>query len=70
MCDLKLEYRKKNHFAKLPEAVGGVRMLATSPHGGLDGQLFVGTTKNVIIEGTLQHKFTSIVQVSYLLGSF
>ena len=49
---------------QLPDAVGGVRMVATSPQGGLDGQLYVGTTKNVIIEGTLQHKFTSIVQVS------
>ncbi len=39
-------------------------MVATSPSGGLDGQLFVGTTKNIIIEGSLQQKFSSIVQVS------
>ena len=38
-------------------------MLATSASGGVDGQLFVGTTKNIVIEGSLQQKFTSIIQV-------
>lgn len=48
---------------QLPDGAGYIRTLVPQNFGGADGNLCVGTTNNVILEGSLQDKFTWIVQV-------
>ena len=51
-------------FVQLLDTAGNVRTLVPAQFGGSDGSLFIGTTHNCIIEGSLQDKFNFIAQVS------
>jgi len=46
---------------KLPESVGGVRSIYPQRPGRNDGNIYVGTTRNNILEGSLQRRFNQIV---------
>lgn len=46
---------------KLPEAAGGVRTIYPQRPGRNDGNIYVGTTRNNILEGSLQRRFTQVV---------
>ncbi|PVD36602.1 hypothetical protein C0Q70_03587 [Pomacea canaliculata] len=47
---------------QLPEMYGSVRTVVPQTSNGKDGFLFIGTSKNIILEGSLQQKFRPIVQ--------
>ncbi|XP_013411002.1 echinoderm microtubule-associated protein-like 2 isoform X2 [Lingula anatina] len=46
----------------IPESAGYVRTLVPQSLLTADDTLFVGTTKNIVLEGSLQHKFRAVVQ--------
>lgn len=46
----------------IPDICGNVRSIITQSYEGNDGSLYVGTTNNMILEGSLQEKFTNIIQ--------
>lgn len=46
---------------QLPEAAGGVRSIYPQRPGRNDGNIYVGTTKNNILEGSLQRRFNQVV---------
>ncbi|XP_076452111.1 echinoderm microtubule-associated protein-like CG42247 [Babylonia areolata] len=46
----------------LPQVHGAVRKIVPLSPTGLDGHIFLGTTRNVVLEGTLQSMFRVIVQ--------
>ncbi|BFZ23725.1 hypothetical protein BsWGS_26764 [Bradybaena similaris] len=46
----------------LPQSAGHVRSIVPMKMGGLDGMIYVATTKNKVLEGSLQLKFTLIIQ--------
>ncbi|XP_063613420.1 echinoderm microtubule-associated protein-like CG42247, partial [Penaeus indicus] len=46
---------------KLPEQAGGIRTLYPQRPGYHDGNIYVGTTKNMILEGSLQRRFNQVV---------
>ncbi|XP_069955573.1 echinoderm microtubule-associated protein-like CG42247, partial [Cherax quadricarinatus] len=46
---------------KLPEQAGGIRSLYPQSPGQHDGNIYVGTTKNMILEGSLQRRFNQVV---------
>ncbi|XP_076041136.1 doublecortin-domain-containing echinoderm-microtubule-associated protein isoform X3 [Oratosquilla oratoria] len=46
---------------KLPEQAGGVRTLYPQRPGLNDGNIYVGTVKNMILEGSLQRRFNQVV---------
>jgi len=46
---------------KLAESVGGVRSIYPQRPGRNDGNIYVGTTRNNILEGSLQRRFNQIV---------
>ncbi|GFN91803.1 echinoderm microtubule-associated protein-like 1, partial [Plakobranchus ocellatus] len=46
----------------LPESAGHVRSLVPISAGGLDGSIFVSTTRNKVLEGSLQLKFKVVIQ--------
>ncbi|XP_053379131.1 uncharacterized protein LOC123526739 isoform X2 [Mercenaria mercenaria] len=46
----------------IPLAAGDIMTLVPHVPGGSDGRLYVGTTKNAILDGSLQHKFKYVVQ--------
>ncbi|XP_067642608.1 echinoderm microtubule-associated protein-like CG42247 isoform X1 [Eurosta solidaginis] len=56
-----LQNYKKIADTKLPEAAGGVRTIYPQRPGRNDGNIYVGTTRNNILEGSLQHRFTQVV---------
>nr|XP_006815111.1 PREDICTED: echinoderm microtubule-associated protein-like CG42247-like [Saccoglossus kowalevskii] len=47
---------------RLPEAAGGIRTITARNTGSADGILLLGTTRNNIVEGSLQMKFSYLVQ--------
>ncbi|KAK6619902.1 hypothetical protein RUM44_006302 [Polyplax serrata] len=52
---------KKVTETKLPETFGGVRSLYPQRPGRNDGNIYVGTTRNNIVEGSLQRRFNQVV---------
>ena len=53
---------------QLPEVYGTIRKVVPVTTTGVDGYMFVGTAKDIILEGSLQSKFRPIVQVSLYSG--
>lgn len=43
-----------------------MRSVVTQTVGGIDGKLYIGTTKGCILDGSLQLKFRYIVQVGHV----
>ncbi|KAL1502858.1 hypothetical protein ABEB36_007938 [Hypothenemus hampei] len=56
-----LQNYKKITEAKLPDAFGGVRSIYPQRPGRNDGNIYVGTVKNNILEGSLQRRFNQMV---------
>ncbi|XP_054286696.1 echinoderm microtubule-associated protein-like CG42247 isoform X2 [Macrosteles quadrilineatus] len=56
-----LQNYKKITETKLPESSGGVRTIYPQRPGRNDGNIYVGTTKNHILEGSLQRRFNQVV---------
>ncbi|XP_046389885.1 echinoderm microtubule-associated protein-like CG42247 [Ischnura elegans] len=56
-----LQNYKKITETKLPEAAGGVRTIYPQRPGRNDGNIYVGTTKNNILEGSLQRRFNQVI---------
>ncbi|KAL1137752.1 hypothetical protein AAG570_009448, partial [Ranatra chinensis] len=52
---------KKITETKLPETAGGVRSIYPQRPGRNDGNIYVGTTKNNIMEGSVQRRFNQVV---------
>lgn len=46
---------------QLAESAGGVRSLYPQRPGRNDGNIYVGTTRNNILEGSLQRRFNQVV---------
>ncbi|XP_035829085.1 echinoderm microtubule-associated protein-like CG42247 [Aplysia californica] len=46
----------------LPETAGHVRTIVPISAGGLDGSIYVATTRNKVLEGSLQLKFKFVIQ--------
>ncbi|XP_076265445.1 doublecortin-domain-containing echinoderm-microtubule-associated protein isoform X2 [Rhynchophorus ferrugineus] len=56
-----LQNYKKITDTKLPDVFGGVRSIYPQRPGRNDGNIYVGTTKNNILEGSLQRRFNQVV---------
>ncbi|CAH1185204.1 unnamed protein product [Phyllotreta striolata] len=56
-----LQNYKKITDTKLPDVYGGVRSIYPQRPGRNDGNIYVGTTKNNILEGSLQRRFNQVV---------
>ncbi|KAE8743682.1 hypothetical protein FOCC_FOCC010723 [Frankliniella occidentalis] len=56
-----LQNYKKITETKLAESAGGVRSLYPQRPGRNDGNIYVGTTRNNILEGSLQRRFNQVV---------
>ncbi|XP_047113095.1 echinoderm microtubule-associated protein-like CG42247 [Schistocerca piceifrons] len=56
-----LQNYKKITESKLPESAGGVRSIYPQRPGRNDGNIYVGTTRNNIMEGSLQRRFNQVV---------
>ncbi|XP_044268037.1 echinoderm microtubule-associated protein-like CG42247 isoform X2 [Tribolium madens] len=56
-----LQNYKKITETKLAESAGGVRSIYPQRPGRNDGNIYVGTTKNNILEGSLQRRFNQVV---------
>ncbi|XP_065155332.1 echinoderm microtubule-associated protein-like CG42247 isoform X3 [Atheta coriaria] len=56
-----LQNYKRITDTKLPESAGGVRSIYPQRPGRNDGNIYVGTTKNNILEGSLQRRFNQVV---------
>ncbi|XP_031631490.1 echinoderm microtubule-associated protein-like CG42247 isoform X4 [Contarinia nasturtii] len=56
-----LQNYKKIKDTKLPELAGGVRTIYPQRPGRNDGNIYVGTTRNSIVEGSLQRRFSQVV---------
>lgn len=56
-----LQNYKRITDTKLPESAGGVRTIYPQRPGRNDGNIYVGTTRNSIVEGSLQRRFTQVV---------
>lgn len=48
-------------LSQLAESAGGVRSLYPQRPGRNDGNIYVGTTRNNILEGSLQRRFNQVV---------
>lgn len=46
---------------QLPENAGGVRTIYPQRPGRNDGNIYVGTTRNNILEGSLQRRFNQVI---------
>lgn len=46
---------------KLPETAGGIRTIFPQRPGRDDGNIYVGTTRNNIVEGSLQRRFNEVI---------
>ena len=55
-------------YFQIPQESGNVRSVVTQTVGGIDGRLFIGTTKGCILDGSLQLKFKYIVQVGSIFA--
>lgn len=47
---------------QIPPEAGSIRCIVTQNVGGIDGQIYIGTTKSTILDGSMQLKFRFIVQ--------
>lgn len=56
-----LQNYKRITDTKLPESAGGVRTIYPQRPGRNDGNIYVGTTRNNILEGSLQRRFNQVV---------
>ncbi|XP_066584127.1 echinoderm microtubule-associated protein-like CG42247 isoform X1 [Prorops nasuta] len=56
-----LQNYKRITDTKLPEVFGGVRSIYPQRPGRNDGNIYVGTTRNNILEGSLQRRFNQVV---------
>ncbi|CAO1399612.1 unnamed protein product [Diamesa hyperborea] len=56
-----LQNYKRITDIKLPESSGGVRTIYPQRPGRNDGNIYVGTTRNNILEGSLQRRFNQVV---------
>ncbi|XP_043269813.1 echinoderm microtubule-associated protein-like CG42247 [Venturia canescens] len=56
-----LQNYKRITDTKLPETAGGVRSIYPQRPGRNDGNIYVGTTRNNIVEGSLQRRFNQVV---------
>lgn len=56
-----LQNYKRITDTKLPESAGGVRTIYPQRPGRNDGNIYVGTTRNNIVEGSLQRRFNQVV---------
>ncbi|GLV35997.1 Doublecortin-domain-containing echinoderm-microtubule-associated protein [Carabus blaptoides fortunei] len=56
-----LQNYKRITDTKLPESAGGVRSIYPQRPGRNDGNIYVGTTRNNILEGSLQRRFNQVV---------
>nr|CAH7721546.1 unnamed protein product [Callosobruchus chinensis] len=56
-----LQNYKKITDTKLPDIFGGVRSIYPQRPGRNDGNIYVGTTRNNILEGSLQRRFNQVV---------
>ncbi|CAG9783542.1 unnamed protein product [Diatraea saccharalis] len=56
-----LQNYKRITETKLPESAGGVRTIYPQRPGRNDGNLYVGTTRNNIMEGSLQRRFNQVL---------
>lgn len=61
-----MNYFKRVKERTIPEGCGHVRTIVASSRGGADGLLYVGTTKNSILHGSLQDKMATVVHVSIM----
>lgn len=50
-------------MVQLPDSAGYIRTLVPVSESDADGSLYIGTTKNFVLEGSLQHKFKFVIQV-------
>ncbi|KAF0307932.1 Echinoderm microtubule-associated protein [Amphibalanus amphitrite] len=51
----------KRAETKLPDAAGGIRTLCPQRSGASDGNVYAGTTKNMILEGSIMRRFNTVV---------
>jgi len=58
-----LLYKAVWSLFQIPESAGYVRTLVAAARGATDGSIYVGTTNNGVLQGSLQAKFISVVQV-------
>ncbi|XP_052737703.1 echinoderm microtubule-associated protein-like CG42247 isoform X2 [Bicyclus anynana] len=56
-----LQNYKRITETKLTESAGGVRSIYPQRPGRNDGNLYIGTTKNNIMEGSLQRRFNQVI---------
>ncbi|XP_058839557.1 echinoderm microtubule-associated protein-like CG42247 [Topomyia yanbarensis] len=56
-----LQNYKRITDIKLPESAGGVRTIYPQRPGRNDGNVYVGTTRNNILEGSLQRRFNQVM---------
>ncbi|XP_033219907.1 echinoderm microtubule-associated protein-like CG42247 isoform X1 [Belonocnema kinseyi] len=56
-----LQNYKRITDTKLPESAGGIRTIYPQRPGRNDGNIYVGTTRNNILEGSLQRRFNQVV---------
>lgn len=49
------------YYIQLPENSGGVRTIYPQRPGRNDGNIYVGTTRNNILEGSLQRRFNQVI---------
>ncbi|XP_055525542.1 echinoderm microtubule-associated protein-like CG42247 isoform X2 [Wyeomyia smithii] len=56
-----LQNYKRITDIKLPETAGGVRTIYPQRPGRNDGNVYVGTTRNNILEGSLQRRFNQVM---------
>ncbi|KAI8435275.1 hypothetical protein MSG28_003614 [Choristoneura fumiferana] len=56
-----LQNYKRITETKLPESAGGVRSIYPQRPGRNDGNLYVGTTRNNVMEGSLQRRFNQVI---------
>ncbi|KAF0305942.1 Echinoderm microtubule-associated protein [Amphibalanus amphitrite] len=58
--DCGMDYDKRAE-TRLPEAAGGIRTLCPQKIGTNDGNIYAGTVKNMILEGSLMRRFHTVV---------
>ncbi|CAL4086301.1 unnamed protein product, partial [Meganyctiphanes norvegica] len=46
---------------KLPDQAGGIRSIYPQRPGSNDGNIYVGTVKNMVLEGSLQRRFNQVI---------
>lgn len=63
--EVKFDHEIRDYFhavfsCQLPESAGGVRSIYPQRPGRNDGNIYVGTTRNNILEGSLQRRFNQV----------